>query len=115
VGRRALAEAPSHQGAPYQWGAAGPDRFDCSGFTMYLLGRQGRQLPRTASEQYMASTKVAQDDKQPGDLIFIYDTGRIHHVGIYAGHGLMWAATHSGDVVREQSIWTTEYNVGRFT
>jgi cell wall-associated NlpC family hydrolase len=115
AGQGALAEAPSHRGAPYQYGAEGPDRFDCSGFTKYLFGHQGAQLPRTASEQYAASSRVDQADKKPGDLIFTYDSSGIYHVGLYAGDGLMWAATKSGDVVRKQAIWTSSYRVGRIT
>src|SRR5205823_2597228 len=36
---RVLQEAARHRGAPYQYGAAGPNTFDCSGFTMYVFGR----------------------------------------------------------------------------
>jgi cell wall-associated NlpC family hydrolase len=70
---------------------------------------------RTASEQYAASSRVDQADKKPGDLIFTYDSSGIYHVGLYAGDGLMWAATKSGDVVRKQAIWTSSYRVGRIT
>lgn len=115
AGRGALAEAPSHQGKPYQYGATGPDRFDCSGFTRYLFARQGTQLPRVSRDQYAASTKVEQGAKQPGDLIFTYGSSGIYHVGIYAGGGAMWASTKTGDVVRRQAIWTTQYYVGRFS
>ncbi|MCW2777251.1 MAG: hydrolase, partial [Frankiales bacterium] len=114
AGRGALAEAPDHAGKPYAWGASGPDSFDCSGFTMFLFGHQGVRIPRTASDQYAAGTKVDQDGKQPGDLIFTDDGGGISHVGIYAGGGTMWAAPKSGDHVRQQTIWTDRYYVGRF-
>ncbi|MCU1692357.1 MAG: hypothetical protein JWM64_1448 [Frankiales bacterium] len=115
AGRGALGEAPDHAGKPYAWGATGPDSFDCSGFTQYLFGQQGTQLPRTASDQYSASSKVGHDDKQPGDLIFTYGDEGIFHVGVYAGGNTMWAATKSGDVVREQEMWTSQYHVGRFS
>ena len=82
---------------------------------MYLFGRQGTQLPRTASDQYAASSKVDQGDERPGDLIFTYDGSGIYHVGLYAGDGVMWAATKSGDVVRKQAIWSSNYRVGRFS
>ncbi|MCW2606682.1 MAG: hydrolase, partial [Frankiales bacterium] len=114
AGRGALAEAPDHQGKPYAWGATGPDSFDCSGFAQYLFGHQGTELPRVARDQYAASSKVDQDAKQPGDLIFTYDGDGIYHVGVFSGDGQMWAATKSGDVVRKQTIWTSSYYVGRF-
>ncbi len=115
AGRGALAEAPNHQGTPYEYGATGPDSFDCSGFTQYLFARQGTQLPRVSRDQYAASTKVDKGAKQPGDLIFTYGSNGIYHVGIYAGDNTMWAATKTGDVVRRQAIWTTQYYVGRFS
>ena len=115
-GRAALAEAREHAGKPYAYGAAGPDRFDCSGFTMYLFRQQGKSLPHSSSDQYAKISKIAKTSKQPGDLIFTYDSsGRIYHVGIYEGDGVMWAATKSGDTVRRQRIWTSSYKVGRVT
>lgn len=115
AGRGALAEAPNHQGKPYEYGATGPGSFDCSGLTGYLFAQQGAQLPRTSRDQYAASTKVDKGAEQPGDLIFTYGSNGIYHVGIYAGDGTMWAATKTGDVVRRQAMWTTQYYVGRFS
>ena len=114
-GQRALQEAPKHRGKPYKWGAEGPSRFDCSGFTRYLFARQGKSLPHSSSAQYSKIAKVAKSAKQPGDLVFTYNSRGIYHVGIYAGNGQMWAATKSGDVVRKQKIWTSSYKVGRVT
>jgi uncharacterized protein with LGFP repeats len=108
-----LSEAARHAGKPYRWGATGPDAFDCSGFTGYVYGRLGVPLPRSSSDQYAALPKVAQADKQLGDLVFTYDAGGIYHVGIYAGSNRMWAAPRSGDHVRLQTIWTSSYKVAR--
>jgi hypothetical protein len=41
TGRAIVTEAARHKGKPYQYGAAGPDRFDCSGYTMYVYGAGG--------------------------------------------------------------------------
>lgn len=114
-GQQALAEAPSHEGKAYSYGADGPDTFDCSGFTQYLFARQGKDLPHNSSAQYSKIHKLAKGSEQPGDLIFTYDSSGIYHVGLYAGDGVMWAATKSGDVVRKQEIWTSSYKVGRVT
>lgn len=113
LGQRAVSEASRHQGAPYSWGAAGPDRFDCSGFTMYVFGRLGYRLPHNASEQQQVTRHIAPADMQPGDLIFTYYNGSIGHVGIYAGNNQMWAAPRAGDHVRLQSLYSRNIAVGR--
>jgi cell wall-associated NlpC family hydrolase len=113
LGQRAVQEASRHRGAPYQYGAAGPTRFDCSGFTMYVFGRLGRSLPHNAAAQYSRVRHLTHSQMRVGDLLFFTSGGGISHVGIYAGSGRMWAATHTGDVVRLQSVYTPSYYVGR--
>jgi cell wall-associated NlpC family hydrolase len=111
--QRVLQEAARHKGAPYQYGASGPNTFDCSGFTMYVFGRFGVHLSHNAASQYGQTRHISSAAKRPGDLIFFTGSGGIYHVGIYAGGGRMWAATHSGDVVRYESIYAASYVVGR--
>ncbi|MDX6273746.1 MAG: hypothetical protein QOJ92_956 [Frankiales bacterium] len=113
LGSRAVTEASHHAGAPYQWGAAGPTRFDCSGFTRYVFGRLGKSLPHNSSQQYGSVHHISKSSMRVGDLIFIHDGGGIYHVGIYAGSGYMWHSPHSGDHVRKGKIWTSSYYVGR--
>jgi cell wall-associated NlpC family hydrolase len=113
LGDRAIAEAKRHRGATYRYGAAGPDHFDCSGFTMYVFGRLGKKLPHGSSAQSGATHRVANGAKKPGDLIFTYHGSSIGHVGIYAGGSQMWASVQSGDVVRLQSFSGRSYRVGR--
>jgi cell wall-associated NlpC family hydrolase len=109
-GQRVVDEASRHEGAPYQYGAAGPDAFDCSGFTQYVFARLGKSLPRTAAEQQSATQRIDRSAMRPGDLVFLDGAG---HVGIYAGNGQMWDAPHSGDSVRLRSIYSSSYAVGR--
>lgn len=113
LGQRAVAEAKRHQGAPYAYGAAGPSRFDCSGFTMYVFSRLGKRLPHSSSQQAGVVRAVSASAKRPGDLIFTYHGSTIGHVGIYAGGSSMWASVQSGDVVRLQSFAGRTYRVGR--
>ena len=113
IGSRAVGEASRHAGKPYQWGAVGPDRFDCSGFTMYVFSRFGKSLPHNSAQQYGVVRHVPQSQKQVGDLIFTHDNGRIHHVAIYAGDGYIWHSPRSGSVVHKKRMWTTSYYVGR--
>ena len=50
----------------------------------------------------------------PGDLIFFRNSsGRISHVGIYAGGGKFWHAPRSGTVVKLAAIYSSNYVVGR--
>ncbi|MGB8652343.1 MAG: NlpC/P60 family protein [Mycobacteriales bacterium] len=111
---RVVTEAAHHHGQPYKWAAAGPTRFDCSGFTLYVFSRFGKHLPHNAARQYSSVRHIARRYMKPGDLIFMRNSsGRIYHVGIYAGGGRMWHAPHSGDVVRLARIYSNSYVVGR--
>jgi cell wall-associated NlpC family hydrolase len=113
-GTAAVQEAGRHHGQPYVYGAAGPTRFDCSGFTLYVYGRLGKRLPHNTSAQYSAVRHIAKSSKQVGDLIFIRSSnGSLGHVGIYAGNGTMWDAPKPGDVVRHRAIYSSNYVVGR--
>lgn len=114
LGEQAVALAAQQQGKPYRWGSAGPSSFDCSGLVTYVYRtRLGRDLPRTSSGQAQATQRVPQSAKAPGDLILFPTNGRIGHVGIYAGNGKMWAAPSRGGAVQLQTIYTSNYLVGR--
>ena len=115
--QKLIAEAARHRGKPYRYGATGPDAFDCSGFTGYVFrAALGKVLPRTSRDQYAAApVKVARGAERPGDLIFTYDSsGRIYHVGLYAGNGYMWHSPRSGDVVKYSTLFSRSYKVGRY-
>lgn len=114
TGTAAVQEAGRHSGQPYAYGAAGPDRFDCSGFTMYVFGRVGKPLPHNAAAQYNAIQHIPSGAKQVGDLIFLRSSsGSLGHVGIYAGNGQMWDAPRSGENVKLRGIYSSNYLVGR--
>jgi len=114
TGARAVHLAASRGGAPYQWGAVGPHRFDCSGLTLWVYGRLGKRLPRTAAQQYAATRHIPSWARRPGDLVFFKTgSGYVHHVGIYAGAGTIWHAPHAGDHVRRARLWTRTVWYGR--
>jgi cell wall-associated NlpC family hydrolase len=115
LGQRAVSEAARHYKAPYEYGSAGPSRFDCSGLTSYVFKRFGRTLPHSSASQYNASgvNHVSRSQLAAGDLVFTIRDGKIRHVGIYAGNNEMWAATQSGDVVRKQSLSRRQLVFGR--
>jgi cell wall-associated NlpC family hydrolase len=109
-----IQEASRHNGQPYVYGAMGPTRFDCSGFTKYVFSRFGKSLPHSSSAQYSAVRHIAKSSKQVGDLLFFRSSsGSIGHVGIYAGGSSMWDAPKSGDHVRKRAIYSSNYLVGR--
>jgi cell wall-associated NlpC family hydrolase len=101
IGLKAVSIAYSLLGRPYRWGAAGPGAFDCSGLTMYIYAQLGIYLPHSSAAQYYSGTRVSYDELAPGDLVFFARrSGRISHVGIYIGGGMMIHAPQTGDVVR---------------
>ena len=113
VVQEVLTIAARQYGKPYRWGSSGPNSFDCSGFTSYVFRQVGISLPHSSGAQYGVVTHIPQSQKRPGDLIFVYSGGRIGHVAIYAGNNEMWAATHTGDIVRKERLYTSDYRVGR--
>jgi cell wall-associated NlpC family hydrolase len=114
AGTRVVTEAARHKGKKYKFGAAGPKRFDCSGFTLYVYKKAaGKKLPHKANLQQRYGKAVAKSKKRPGDLIIIRTGSRGTHAGIYAGGGKMWSAPRTGKTVSKQKIWSTNYVVRR--
>ncbi len=103
-----VAIAKRYLGAPYRWGASGPDAFDCSGFTMYVYAQVGVSLPHSSRAQYQVGERVSRANLRPGDLVF-FGRSRIHHVGIYVGSGEYIHAPHTGDVVRIAPLNRSDY------
>ena len=105
--RVAVEAALDQVGEPYQWGAAGPDSFDCSGLTMWSWAQAGVALPHNSGAQYAATTRVDQSDWEPGDLLF--SGSPIHHVGMYIGNGQMVESPYTGASVRVTSAYRSDY------
>lgn len=100
-----LAYASKYLGVPYQFGAAGPDRFDCSGFTQYVFHHYGINLPHHAADQAKLGTGVDKTKIQAGDLVFSdWGDGPNSHVGIATGRGTIIDAPHTGAVVRYDKL-----------
>ncbi|MDL5156846.1 C40 family peptidase [Actinomycetospora termitidis] len=98
LGVAALRAALSRQGAPYVWGATGPNTFDCSGLVQWAYRQIGVGMPRVAAAQQQVGQLVDPAQVQVGDLIFFGSPAT--HVGIYVGGGRFLEAPQSGDVVK---------------
>lgn len=109
----AYSTAVSKKGDWYQYGAAGPTRFDCSGLTYYSFKHHGKTIPRVAASQYNYSKHISKSSRAKGDLVFFYNSGGIYHVGFYAGNGYVLHAPHTGAKVRYEKIWTSSVKYGR--
>ena len=76
---------------PYVWGAIGPDKFDCSGFTKKIYGQSGIKIPRHSTRQAKVGTYVEYENLERGDMVFFdterKETGTVNHVGIYLEDG----------------------------
>jgi cell wall-associated NlpC family hydrolase len=104
-GAALLLAAESRIGAPYRYGGAGPDAFDCSGLVSYAHRQLGIAVPRTAAGQFAAATPVPRRDLRPGDLVFFRLQGpAVNHVGIFAGDDRFLHAPQSGGAVRMASL-----------
>jgi cell wall-associated NlpC family hydrolase len=103
-------------GKPYQWGAAGPGTYDCSGLTMEAWARAGVALLHYTGYQWEEGPHVPLNQLQRGDLLFYAtnnsDPATIHHVGIYIGNGMMVDAPFTGAFVRIDSIYQPGIPIG---
>jgi cell wall-associated NlpC family hydrolase len=108
-GNTAANWALTQLGKPYQWGAAGPASYDCSGLALQAWGRAGVRLLHWTGFQWVSGPHVPLAGLRQGDLVFYAfnsaDPATIHHVGIYIGHGLMVDAPFTGSFVRIDSIY----------
>jgi cell wall-associated NlpC family hydrolase len=113
-GAKILAEAKKHKGALYKFAAAGPTRFDCSGFTEYVYRKAaGKSLPHKANSQQHYGSAVSKSSKRIGDLIIFRSGSYGYHAAIYAGNGYMYDSPHTGARVGKHKIYGSNYVVRR--
>ena len=118
LGLDAATLAREQIGKPYQWGASGPDRFDCSGLVQHVYGSLGIELPRVSRDQATVGTAVRQGELQAGDLVFFSINGNeIDHVGIYLGDREFVHAPRRHVPVSTESLdnswWRQRYRASR--
>jgi cell wall-associated NlpC family hydrolase len=104
--------ARRYLGVPYVFGGTNPATgLDCSGLVQLVFRELGTALPRTAQQQYDATTRLTRDQLQPGDLVFFARTYAdpydwITHVGIYIGDGQQINAPTEGESVSIQPVFS---------
>lgn len=101
-------EALTHLGKPYVYATAGPNTFDCSGFTCYCYKVvEEVELKRSARDQgYDDSYEKIESAESliPGDLVFFNtnqsDLDKSDHAGMYLGNGeFIHCSSSKGKVV----------------
>jgi len=100
----AIAFAMAQLGKPYQWGAAGPGAYDCSGLVYAAYAAAGIHIARTTYQWQQDGPVVPLSQIQPGDLLFsagsdgtASDPG---HVVMYLGNGQVIQAPQTGQDVQ---------------
>jgi cell wall-associated NlpC family hydrolase len=94
-------------GVPYRFGGNTAEQgLDCSGFVKLVFQQTtGLSLPRNAEEMSRLGNAVADNDLQPGDLVFYNTLRRANsHVGIYIGNGQFVHSPSSGGKVRTENM-----------
>jgi cell wall-associated NlpC family hydrolase len=100
----AIAFAIGQVGKPYQWGADGPDAFDCSGLVFAAYATAGVSIARTTFGWRQDGPQIPLPQIQPGDLLFSAGgdgtPANPGHVVMYLGGGLIIQAPQPGQDVQ---------------
>ncbi|PYZ95785.1 endopeptidase [Alteribacter lacisalsi] len=105
-----IGTARGYIGSPYQWGGTSASGFDCSGFVQTVYAQHGKQLPRSVSQMWSATSPVS--NPQAGDLVFFETRTGPSHVGIYIGNNeFIHSGASTGVTVTSMnnSYWSNAY------
>jgi cell wall-associated NlpC family hydrolase len=91
-------------GKPYQWGATGPDAYDCSGLVYAAYAAVGIHIARTTYQWRQDGPQIQLSQIQPGDLLFSAGSDGTPtnpgHVVMYLGGGQVIQAPQTGEDVQ---------------
>lgn len=108
LGKKIVNTGKNYFGVPYCRGGENPRCFDCSGFTQYVYGKNGVDLPRSVDEQLRSMAIVPNNEAQDGDLVFFLNkNGYAYHVGIYVGNNIILHSPKPGRKVKLEGIWSS--------
>jgi len=100
----AIAFALRQVGKPYQWGADGPNAYDCSGLVYTAYATAGIAIGRTTFEWRQDGPVVPLGRIEPGDLLFYPGSdgtpANPGHVVMYLGGGQVVQAPQTGEDVQ---------------
>ena len=102
AGAEAVRAAITQLGQPYEWAAAGPNSYDCSGLIYWAFAQAGVTIPRSSSQQALMGREVPPDEIRAGDLVYFYSP--VSHVGLAVDGETMINAPQTGDVVKYASF-----------
>ncbi|KRN21988.1 cell surface protein [Lacticaseibacillus camelliae DSM 22697 = JCM 13995] len=103
--QKLIATARLQIGKPYQWGAKGPNSFDCSGLVYYTFKNAlGITLGGYTGSQQYNGTRLSVSQLQPGDLVFWATAGVPYHVALYIGNNQYIHAPQPGQTVQVGTI-----------
>jgi cell wall-associated NlpC family hydrolase len=102
-------------GKPFQWGARGPDAYDCWGLVTAALQGVGLPVPpdlmkaedgvkdttRTLESEIATPLWVRQGTPQPGDVVALSTHRLIHHLGLWTPWGVLHTLERCGAVVNQ--------------
>ena len=110
--------AKKRLGQKYVWGATGPNKFDCSGFTQKVYKTAGIKIPRNSRAQAKVGKYIEYDELKKGDMVFFdtnrKKTGRVNHVGIYLEDGKFIHASSGSKKVVITNFDKKRYYKNRF-
>ncbi|MGC5240060.1 NlpC/P60 family protein [Streptomyces albogriseolus] len=102
AGERAVRYAVEQLGKPYEWGAEGPETYDCSGLTSEAWRAAGAGVPRTSQEQWARLERIDLVDLRPGDLVVYFHDAT--HVALYLGDGMVVQAPRPGARIKVSPV-----------
>lgn len=101
VGNAIVAEARKYLGVPYAWGGNGFNGIDCSGLTKAAHAAVGIYIDRWSGHQAIGGKAIGSvAEARPGDIICYSG-----HVAIYIGNERVIHAPHTGDIVKEATVY----------
>lgn len=108
----AIASGLDKVGTPYEFGAEGPAKYDCSALVREAFADAGVELPRVSRQQFRHLASVGRGDIERGDLLFFEDP--VGHVGIYLGDDQILHASRSQQEVEVRDVfWHSFTGAGR--
>jgi cell wall-associated NlpC family hydrolase len=113
--------AQKYLGTPYDFGAkyGQTKTFDCSSFMKWIYSKYDISLPRVSRDQAKEGKYVSRSNLDTGDLVFFTtrnSKGKIGHVGMYVGDGMMIHTYGEGGVkysTIESGWWDDHYVTAR--